>query len=176
MLQLNSTAACTTDCWKKDAFEQLSGKTVSMATLVTITEGWKKENKLPCLPTAGLCLKPPYIWDNYAYIFDYSLTSIRFPLTWAGSDVHKPRRQWTKNWPRFPYSLFTWKLKLPWEARWLRELFESSIWAWISTDKSTGQVFRNRTTRELSRGFEELEIQQFSVTTCTGTTKATDIK
>jgi hypothetical protein len=72
--------------------------------------------------------------------------------------------------------LFTWKLKLPWEARWLRELFESSIWAWISTDKSTGQVFRNRTTRELSRGFEELEIQQFSVTTCTGTTKATDIK
>jgi hypothetical protein len=33
-------------------------------------------------------------------------------------------------------------------------------------------VFLNRITRELSLGFDELEIQQFSVTTCTGTTES----
>ena len=97
---------------------------------------------------------------------------MRFPLARAGSGVHKPRRQCTKNWPRPPYSLFTWKLKLPWETRWLWELFVVSIWVCISTDKSTGQVFRNRITRELSLGLDELEIQQFSVTACTGTTKS----
>jgi len=133
----------------------------------------KKTKKISCWIT-HFQIKPQTL-NTHETVVTNLLTIMRFPLTWAGSDVHKPRRQWTKNWPRPPYSLFTWKLKLPWETRWLWELFVVSIWACISTDKSTGQVFRNRITRELSLGLDELEIQQFSVTTCTGTTKSNNI-
>lgn len=161
---------------KEQHFWSAERENVSMATLVTINQDWKIDKILSCLPTVEINLETHIHFRNLLYIMGNSFTRIRFPLTWAGSDVHKPRRQWTKNWPRLPYSLFTWKLKLPWEARWPWELFAVSICAWISTDKSTGQVFRNRTTRELSLGFDELEIQQFSVTTCTGTTKIRNIK